>query len=71
MQEIARNVFKEKREGLRSRFALAVQEHKWAEAIRLGDEIIHDFPNTRIAQEVREKMDALRQRADEPHATSA
>jgi hypothetical protein len=71
MQEIARNVFKEKREGLRSRFALAVQEHKWAEAIRLGDEIIHDFPNTRIAQEVREKMEALRQRADEPHATSA
>jgi hypothetical protein len=71
MQEIARNVFKEKREGLRTRFALAVQEHKWAEAIRLGDEIIHDFPNTRIAQEVREKMDALRQRAENPEASPA
>lgn len=71
MQEIARNVFKEKREALRTRFALAVQEHKWAEAIRLGDEIIHDFPNTRIAQEVREKMEALRQRAENPEASPA
>jgi hypothetical protein len=71
MQEIARNVFKEKREGLRTRFALAVQEHKWAEAIRLGDEIIHDFPNTRIAQEVREKMEALRQRAENPETSPA
>jgi hypothetical protein len=66
MQEIARDVFKEKREALRARFALAVQEHNWAEAIRLGDEIINDFPNTRIAQEVREKMEALRKRAESP-----
>jgi hypothetical protein len=66
MQELARNVFKEKREELRARFALAVQEHNWAEAIRLGDEIINDFPNTRIAQEVREKMEALRKRAEFP-----
>jgi hypothetical protein len=70
MQEIARNVFKEKRETLRARFALAVQEHNWSLAIRLGDEIIQDFPNTRIAQEVREKMEALRKRAEEPEAMS-
>ncbi|MGA2584100.1 MAG: hypothetical protein ABSG31_12550 [Tepidisphaeraceae bacterium] len=69
MAEVARNVFKEKRESLRTRFALAVQERKWNEAIRLGDEIISDFPNTRIAQEVREKMDALRERAGEPEMT--
>jgi len=69
MQEIARNVFKEKREALRVRFALAVQDHNWAEAIRLGDEIINDFPNTRIAQEVREKMEALRKRAESPEMT--
>lgn len=70
MQEIARNVFKEKRETLRTRFALAVQEHNWPLAIRLGDEIIKDFPNTRIAQEVREKMEALRKRSEEPEAAS-
>ncbi len=71
MQEIARNVFKEKRETLRTRFALAVQEHNWALAIRLGDEIIQDFPNTRIAQEVREKMEALRKRLEEPETASS
>jgi len=71
MSEIARNVFKEKRESLRTRFALAVQERKWIEAINLGEEIMNDFPNTRIAQEVREKMDALRQRASEPEMTTA
>jgi hypothetical protein len=71
MQEIARDVFREKREALRMRFALAVQEHNWAQAIALGDEIMHDFPNTRIAQEVREKMDALRKRADSPEMTTA
>ena len=66
MQEMARDVFKEKREDLRTRFAMSVTDRNWTEAIKLGDEIINDFPNTRIAQEVREKMDVLRQRAAEP-----
>jgi outer membrane protein assembly factor BamD (BamD/ComL family) len=64
MQEPVRNVFKEKLNNLRTQFSLAVQDHKWAEAIRIGDIIARDFPNTKIAQEVREKMDALRQRAE-------
>lgn len=71
MQEIARNVFKEKREALRIRFAQAVKDNRIADAIRLGDEIMTDFPNTRMAQEVREMMDALRQRITEPQASSA
>ena len=66
MQETARGIFKEKLNGMRQQFATAVQDHRWGEAIRLGDVIIRDFPNTRIATEVREKMDALRQRASEP-----
>jgi hypothetical protein len=64
MQEPVRNVFKEKLNNLRTQFSLAVQDHKWAEAMRIGDIIARDFPNTKIAQEVREKMDALRQRAE-------
>ena len=63
LQEPVRHVFKEKLNSLRTQFSLAVQDHKWAEALRVGDTIMRDFPNTRIAQEVREKMDALRQRA--------
>jgi hypothetical protein len=71
MQELARNMFREKRETLRTRFALAVQEHDWTLAIQLGDEIMRDFPNTRIAQEVREKMEALRKRSEEPETASS
>jgi hypothetical protein len=70
MQEIARNVFKEKREALRIRFAQAVKEQRIADAVRLGEEIMNDFPNTRMAQEVRDMMTALRQRM-EPQASSA
>lgn len=70
MQETARTVFKEKLNLLRLQFAAAVQEHNWAEAVDLGDQIMRDFPNTRIAQEVREKMDALRQRAAEPETAA-
>jgi hypothetical protein len=70
MQEIARNVFKEKREALRMRFSQAVKEQRIVDAIRLGEEIMNDFPNTRMAQEVREMMDTLRQRLREPQASA-
>lgn len=66
MQETARGVFKEKINILREQFAHAVQEQRWREAIRIGDAIIADFPNTKMAQEVRDKMEVLRQRANEP-----
>jgi hypothetical protein len=63
LQETARTVFKEKLNLLRLQFAGAVQDHRWGEAIDLGEQIMRDFPNTRIAQEVSEKMQALRERA--------
>jgi len=66
LEESVRGVFKEKINQLRTQFSLAVQDHHWAEAIRIGDQIMHDFPNSKIAQEVRESMDGLRKRASEP-----
>ncbi len=66
MQETARQVFREKQNMLGKQFADAVRDHKWLEAIRVGEQISRDFPNTRMAQEVREKMDLLRQRSSEP-----
>jgi hypothetical protein len=63
MQETARGIFKEKLSILRTQFAMAVQDRRWNEALTLGDQIMTEFPNTRMAQEVREKMDMLRQRA--------
>ena len=66
MQDTVRNLFKEKIHDLRTRFALAVQDHKWAESVRVGEEIVRDFPNSGIAREVKDKLDLLRQRAAEP-----
>ena len=66
MQETARSVFKEKLNNLGKQFSTAVQEHRWMEAIRIGETVMREFPNSRIAQEVRENMESLRQRAGEP-----
>lgn len=70
MQETARSVFKEKLNNLGKQFSTAVQDHRWIVAIRIGEQVIREFPNSRIAQEVRDNMDSLRQRAAEP-ASSA
>jgi hypothetical protein len=66
MQDTVRNLFKEKINNLRTQFALAVQDHKWTEAVRIGEGIVRDFPNSGIAKEVKDKLDVLRQRAAEP-----
>ena len=71
MQETARGVFKQKIESLRNQFSSAVQAHRWQEAIRIGDTIIRDFPNSQMAKEVRDKMDALRERARESEMARA
>ncbi len=71
MQEAARNLFKEKLNSLRTQFTLAVQDHNWLDAVRLGDQITTDFPNTRAAQEVREMMPALQKRLSEGTASAA
>lgn len=65
MQETARNLFKEKLNALRTQLALAIKGEQWQDAYRLSETIMTDFPNTRIAQEVRERMDELKQRVVE------
>jgi hypothetical protein len=63
MQETVRHLFKEKLNNLKNEFSNAVQEKRWNEAIRIGETVTQDFPNSRIALEVRDMMDTLRQRA--------
>ena len=70
MQDTARNVFREKLNTLGAAFASAVRGNRWHEAVRVGEEIQRDFPNSRISQEVAEKMEALRQRASEEPVTA-
>jgi hypothetical protein len=63
LQDSARNVFKEKLLQLGVQFRFAVTEKRWQDALNIGLEIIRDFPNSRMATEVREVKDTLRERA--------
>jgi tetratricopeptide (TPR) repeat protein len=63
MQETARGIFRERLNQLRDRFAKAVHDENWSEALRLGEMIMAEHPNSRLALEVRDTMETLRQRA--------
>lgn len=63
LQETARCVFKEKLVQLGIQFKFAVRERRWNDALETGLEIVRDFPNARMAQEVRDILDTLRARA--------
>jgi tetratricopeptide (TPR) repeat protein len=65
MQEAVRNIFKEKLNQLGTQFTLSVQDQKWHEALRTGEIIIREFPNSGIAREVRERLPFLHQKAGE------
>lgn len=65
MQETVRQIFRERLNNLGAQFAAAVRDHRWAESVRVGQQIQTEFPNSRIAQEVSEKMETLRQKAAE------
>ncbi len=62
-REIARGVIGKKRDNLGVQYKMAVQDKEWVKAIRVGEQIIREFPNTRMAQEARDYMDGLRERA--------
>lgn len=68
LQNSARDVFKEKLLQLGVQFQLAVRDHRWQDALETGLELIRDFPNARMASEVREVLDTLRERARQGEA---
>ena len=51
------------RDNLGVQFKLAIHDKEWTEAVRVGEGIIKEFPNSRMADEVRELLDLLRERA--------
>ncbi len=63
LQESARGVFRAKLHNLGVQFAICVTDQRWADAISTGESIIEEFPNSRMAQEVRTKMETLRANA--------
>jgi hypothetical protein len=63
LEESARGVFRARLHKMGVQFSLFVTEKAWHKALKLGKEIIREYPNSRMAQEVREKMEILEERA--------
>lgn len=61
-REVARGVIGKARDNLGVQFKLAVQDRKWDRAASLGEQIIDQFPNSRMAEEVRGMLDSIRGR---------
>ena len=66
LTEVAKGVIMQHRENLGAAFRIAVNDHLWSEAARLGETIIAEFPNTQMAAEVRSMIDVLRTRGGQP-----
>lgn len=62
-RELARGVIGKARENLGVQFKLAVQDKSWDHAATIGQRIIEEFPNSRMASEVRDLIDTIRDRA--------
>jgi len=63
LAESARGVFRAQLMNLGVQFSLAVTEKRWRDALEVGLQITSEFPNSQMAQEVREKLDVLQKRA--------
>lgn len=61
LQEAARDVFRTKLHNLGVQFAIAVTEKQWSGALDIGQQIINDFPNSKMCEEIRGKIDVLKQ----------
>lgn len=62
-REVARGVIGKARENLGAQFKMAVQDRQWETAAIVGQRILDEFPNTRMAEEIRSMMETLRERA--------
>jgi hypothetical protein len=63
LRESAATVFKTKLHNLGVEFSVAITEQNWVKALQTGRDIVQNFPNSRMASEIRGKMDILQERA--------
>ncbi len=61
LQEAARDIFRTKLHNLGVQFSIAVTEKQWSGALNVGQQIIKEFPNSKMSKEIRGKMDVLEQ----------
>jgi hypothetical protein len=64
LQEAAKDVFRTKLHNLGVQFALAVSDKQWSNALEIGQQIMRDFPNSRMSVEIGEKLHVLRQNVE-------
>lgn len=65
LEESARGVFRAKLHNLGMQFSLLVTEKVWDKAYEVATEIVREFPNSRMAAEIRERLSALKTRMEE------
>jgi len=70
-REVARGVIGRARDNLGVRFKIAVQDKAWDAALEVAEQILRDFPNSRMADEVRSMIDTLRERVSRPRSGAA
>lgn len=70
IQGSARGFLKARIEGYREKYATCFREGRWRDAIRIGEDILANFPTSKLAQEVRDMMETLRSRAAGEAATA-
>lgn len=63
-REVARGVIGKARDNLGVQFKLAVNDKAWDRAANVGQRIIEEFPNSRMAMEIRTMIDSIRTRAE-------
>ncbi len=63
-REVARGVIGKARNNVGAQFKIAVHDRRWGDAATIGRRIIAEFPNTRMAHEVRQVLDGILQRAN-------
>jgi hypothetical protein len=61
LQEAAKDVFRTKLHNLGVQFAMAISDKQWPDALEVGQQIMRDFPNSRMSGEIRDKLHVLRQ----------
>ncbi|MCH8119910.1 MAG: hypothetical protein IIC00_09305 [Planctomycetes bacterium] len=61
LQEAARDVFRTKLHNLGVQFSIAVAEKRWTSALDVGQQIITDFPNSKMSEEIHGKLEVLKQ----------
>lgn len=61
LQEAARDIFRTKLHNLGVQLSITVTEKQWSGALNIGQQIIKEFPNSRMSEEIRGKLDVLEQ----------